>query len=102
MIQYPDIERSLNDNWINADRITNVNTHQFFKSEEKYKIFHIVLIFLGKDESNYSPSSNELVVGQTRLLKFDMATSLREGKLWIQTLQKNLPCLIFCPCRLAQ
>ena len=50
-------------------------------------------------ESKYSPSSYGQIVGQTRFFSLGEATSLGEGKLWIQTCYtplKSWPCVISC------
>ena len=44
---------------------------------------HCANSFGKKYESNYPPSSYELIVGQTGLFNHGIATSLGERKLWI-------------------
>ena len=56
-----------------------------FKSWTRLIAFHIALIPLGKVWIQYSPSSYGLIVGQTGFFSLGEATSLGEGKLWIQT-----------------
>ena len=46
--------------------------------------------------SNYPPSSYWQIVGQVGLFNLSVATSLREGKFWIQTSWTPLEKLILC------
>ena len=48
-------------------------------------------------ELNYSPTSYELIVGQTGFFNFGMATGLGEGKHCIQI--DCCSCVAFCPWR---
>ena len=71
--------------WCNCHRRRKWTWWHKFKPWMRLIVFHIALIPLGKVISNYSPSSYRYIVGQTRFFSLVEATSLGEGKLWIQT-----------------
>ena len=83
--------------WCNGYRRRIWTRRHEFKSWTWLIAFHIALIPLGKVWIQIF--SLQLIVGQTRFFSLGEATSLGEGKLWIQTCQtllKNWLCVISC------
>ena len=76
--------------WFNGYSCWKWTQYHEFKSRTGQFAFYILLIFLGRYKSNYSPSSRGKIVRQTGLFNLGMATSLGEGKLWIRTCKAPL------------
>ena len=82
--------------WCNGYRRRNWTRRHEFKSWTRLIAFHIALIPLGKVWIQLL----SLQLWVNKFFSLCEATSLGEGKLWIQTCEtplKNWPCVISCP-----